>query len=96
MTIETRTTLTFSDIKGLEFECLVCHSKTFIPIEKLKNPPTKCSVCYESQPWFLADSKDSKDFQILSRIIQDFSKVESASLALRLEVTNISASREGV
>jgi DNA replicative helicase MCM subunit Mcm2 (Cdc46/Mcm family) len=96
MTIETRTTLGFGDIKGMEFECLACHSKTVIPIEKLRNPPTKCGVCEDSKQWFLAGSRDFNDFQSFARIVQDFSKAESGLLALRLEVTNSSASREAI
>jgi DNA replicative helicase MCM subunit Mcm2 (Cdc46/Mcm family) len=87
MTIETRTTLDFKDIRGIEFECSMCHSKVLIPVEKFKEPLTRCSVCGErGTQWLVHGSADFEDIQNLIRTIRRLYDRPSEGFQMRFEV----------
>lgn len=51
MTSETRTFIAFSDIIGIQLECLNCGTKAILPIGKIHNYPVRCENC--KHEWFI-------------------------------------------
>lgn len=94
MTIKTITTVEFGDIRSIEFECGTCHAKTTFPIEKFRHPIVMCNVCEPDKQLLIPGSEEFAEITSLGRIIQRLSKMERGRLVIRLEVTNVSASRE--
>ena len=87
MTVETRTTIEFSDIKSIEFECANCHTKTAVPIDKFKQPPISCHGC-DSQQWFIPGSKDLSDLMQMVGSMGRFSGIGKVLFTMRFDITN--------
>lgn len=85
MTIETKTSLEPKDIKGIEFECLVCHARMLFPVDKFR-PPTRCINCEDAKQWLVIGSTEWEDLQRLGQLIQRLSKSEAAGFKVRLEI----------
>jgi hypothetical protein len=87
MTIEMRATLEFKDIRGIEFECGVCHSKILIPIDKFKEPPIRCFICGEKgAQWFVLGSQDFQDVQNIIRNLLRFLDRSSDGFHMRFDI----------
>jgi hypothetical protein len=95
MTLETRTTIELGDIRAIEFECAACHARTAIPIEKFNQPPTRCSSC-DSKQWLVMGSQDWEDIRRFVGAIRFFSNRAPETFAIRIEITNVSASGHAV
>lgn len=95
MTLETRTTIELGDIKAIEFECAACHAKTTILIEKFTQSPTRCSSC-DSKQWLIHGSQDWDSIKHFVEAIRFFSNRPPEAFAIRIEITNTSASGHAV
>jgi DNA replicative helicase MCM subunit Mcm2 (Cdc46/Mcm family) len=86
VTIETRTTVDPQDIKAIEFECNACHSRVLHPIEKFRQPPTRCVTCDSSQ-WLIVGGSEWEDLLKFVRIIQNLHKSENMGFKIHFQIT---------
>jgi hypothetical protein len=89
MTVETKTTIQFSDIATIEFECNDCHSKMVWPLKIAKNPPMSCS-CNRDKQWMPSGGDTQHNISRLIALLQDFSASKGEPYTIRLGLKNAS------
>jgi DNA-directed RNA polymerase subunit RPC12/RpoP len=55
-----RTLVDLKDITGIEYECLHCHARYTVPIEKIDRPVFDCPNCKEQ--WISSETPPDSDF----------------------------------
>lgn len=94
MTAKTVTSIEPTDIQSIEFECTGCHSILNIPLKVFSDPPTKCRVCSSQEQWLIPGSADHSDFINLSHAIKRIAESQQKVFRVRLQISDVSASRE--
>jgi DNA-directed RNA polymerase subunit RPC12/RpoP len=89
MTVETRTTIALSDIKGYEFECSECHSKTVRPLSAPIDMPIQCPACRGKQ-WMIPGSPAFSALRQFLGFLQQPAVNGSEGFSFRLEIAGLS------
>ena len=82
MTAERRVVIEIGDIKGFEFECPKCGTRTYVPVQNYSGIRQSCQNCPEN--WF--EAIGARDHQLIHEMLQNIRTVKAMIPGPRVKI----------
>lgn len=84
MTAEKRVAIEISDVAGIEFECLRCKGRCYIPLKKFSDLMTNCPNCRDV--WFKVQSQGNPEQALVYDFLDHFKRLAELVAPLNVKV----------